>query len=174
MRLQSLKRLEDGPWVWAAAVAAFCLFSGIGAAWLGASGVAPASIAAWLGGSAALGLGLTRVAFRRWAAHADLIRLAQRILYRLDDQEQSLHLEQQQIDLLQATIADKAMRRGLSMQLDQHMQPNLVALIGQLQEAEEAVPEAAAVTRSWLQRACNLADQTRMRLERVQEDLDGG
>jgi hypothetical protein len=60
------------------------------------------------------------------------------------------------------------------MQLDQHMQPNLVALCGQLQEAEEAVPEAAAVTRSWLQRACNLADQTRMRLERVQEDLDGG
>lgn len=174
MRFQSLQHFQDGPWVWAAAVAALCVFSGIGAAWLGASGVAPAWIAAWLGGSAVLSFGLMRVPFRRWAAHADLNRVAQRILYRLDDQEQCLHLEQQQIDLLQATIADEAMRRGLSMQLDQHMQPNLAALVGQLQEAEEAVPEAAAVTRSWLQRACNLADQARIRLERVQEDLDGG
>jgi hypothetical protein len=102
-----------------------------------------------------------------------LFHLAERVLRELDGQSLSLEQEQRQIERLQAAMTDEALRRQVEDQLGGSAQPALLALIGQLAQAEEAVPEAAAVTKSWISRARHLASRTQFKLEQVREDVGG-
>lgn len=99
--------------------------------------------------------------------------LAERVIDELDGQARSLEQEQRQIERLQAAMTDADLRRQVEERLGGSAQPALLALIGQLAQAEESVPEAAAMTKSWLSRARHLASHTQFKLEQVREDVGG-
>jgi len=161
------------PWGWAAASAAACVSAGLGVAALAAAGAGSGWIAAWLIACAGWGSALGAAAHRRCASQEQLFHLAERVLRELDGQSLSLEQEQRQIERLQAAMTDEALRRQVEDQLGGSAQPALLALIGQLAQAEEAVPEAAAVTKSWISRARHLASRTQFKLEQVREDVGG-
>lgn len=145
----------------------------MGAAWLASIQAGGLWLAVWVSGWAAAALWVASAARRRWAAREDLVRLAEQVIRQLDGQSLSLEQEQRQIERLQAAISDDALRRQIEDQLGGSAQSNLMALIGQLIQAEESVPEAAAVTKSWISRARHLASHTRVQLEQVREDVGG-
>jgi hypothetical protein len=167
------RQLTGTAWGWAAATAAACVFTGVGAAWIAVAGGKTPSLALWLVVCALAASGLGAAAFRRRAAREDLLRLAEQVMLELDGQFRSLELEQRQIERLQAAITDDDLRRQVEERLGGSAQPALLALIGQLVQAEEAVPDAAAVTKSWISRARNLASRTQFKLDQVREDVGG-
>ncbi len=168
-----IEHLRDSPWGWAVATAAACALAGGGTAYLAFSGFGWTAQVAWVAGCAGVAFALAGIASRRWASRTDLLRLAEQILSLLDGQSLSLQEEHRQIERLQAAISDEALRQQIHDQLAGSAQPNLAALIGQLTQAEEAVPAAAPVTRSWISHARQIACHTRLQLEQVREDVGG-
>jgi hypothetical protein len=130
-------------------------------------------LALWLGISAISSSALAVAAYRQYVARGDLFVLADRVIRELDGQALSLEQEQRQIQRLQVAMADDDLRRQLEERLGGSAEPALLALIGQLVQAEESVPDAAAVTRAWISRARHLARHTQFQLEQVREDVGG-
>lgn len=161
------------PWVWAAATAAACALTGVGAAWMAAAWGGTPWLVLWLVLCALGAAGLGAAAFRHWAARENLLCLAEQVMRELDGLTRSLEQEQQQIERLQAAVADEDLHLQVEKRLGGSAQPALLALIGQLAQAEESVPEAAAVTKSWISRARHLATHTQFQLEQVREDVGG-
>jgi len=167
------KHLSCTAWGWAAAAAAACVLTGVGAAWIAAAGRATPWLALWLAGCALATSGLGAVVFRRSVAREDLLCLAEQVIRELDGQSRSLEQEQRQIERLQAAMTDEDLRRQVEERLGGSTQPALLALIGQLVQAEDSLPAAAAVTKTWISRARHLASHTQFKLEQVREDVGG-
>lgn len=167
------KRLSCTAWGWAAAAAAACVFTGVGAAGIAAAGRATPWLALWLAGCALAASALGAAVFRRSAAREDLLHLAEQVIRELDGQARSLEQEQRQIERLQAAMTDEDLRRQVEERLGGSAQPALLALIGQLVQAEDSLPAAAAVTKTWISRARHLASHTQFKLEKVREDVGG-
>jgi hypothetical protein len=168
-----LGNLAGTPKGWAAAVAAACVLTGTGAAWIALAGAGMVWLALWLGICAVSASGLAVAAYRQCTARGELFVLAERVIRELDGQALSLEQEQRQIERLQVAMADEDLRRQLEERLGGSAEPALLALIGQLVQAEESVPDAAAATKAWISRARHLARHTQFQLEQVREDVGG-
>ena len=168
-----IRQFLQGPWGFSGLIAGVCVLSGLGASWLSAVGAGSRWQFVWVAAVAGVSFGLAWVAFRRWEAHDHLVNLAEQVIQRLDGQSQSLRQQTEQIERLRSVLADEALRHQIEEQLGGTTQSAMSALIGALAQAEDAVPEAASVTKSWISRARHLADQTRSQIEQVREDHRG-
>jgi hypothetical protein len=88
----------------------------------------------------------------------------------LEAQGLAIATQQQQIGALAADIDEASLHQRIYQELTSQT-PRLAAVVAELAEAEESLPEALIQTRTWVAHARQLAAHTQAHLQALSEDI---
>lgn len=88
----------------------------------------------------------------------------------LEAQSQAIAIQQRQIEALAADIGETSLRRRIHQELTSQT-PRLAAVVAELAEAEESLPEVLIQTRAWVAQARQLAAHAQAHLQALSEDI---
>ena len=100
-------------------------------------------------------------------------RLTQSLLAQVEAQSSALTEQAGQIARLQAAVTDHALHARVLGELDGGTQPRLVALVEDLAQAEQRLPEEARQTRAWLHEARRLARSAQADVDAIRLQVAG-
>jgi hypothetical protein len=100
-------------------------------------------------------------------------RLTQSLLAQLEVQSSALTEQAGQIARLQAAVTDDALHDRVLGELDGGTQPKLEALVEDLVQAEQKLPEEARQTRAWLHEARRLARSAQADVDAIRLQVAG-
>jgi hypothetical protein len=143
---------------------------GIGCALMMAAG--PAWAVAWWVGGALVNQGVLWLMLRgpQSAQRGSLARTLNDLNATLEAQSRAIAIQQRQIESLAADIGETALRRRVHQELTSQT-PRLAAVVEELAETEESLPEVFIQTRAWVAQARQLAAHAQAHLQALSEDI---
>jgi hypothetical protein len=103
----------------------------------------------------------------------EVATLTQSLQALLEAQSSALAEQAGQIARLRAAVADESLQVKVLGELDAETQPNLQALVEDLVQAEQTLPESARQTRVWLHEARRLARAAQADVDAIRLQMAG-